>query len=43
MKKKPIKNQGGKGDVRTTKRPGTGLPPLGPGGSTNQQDNIQTN
>ena len=32
MKKKSIKSQCGKRDVRTTKRPGTGLPPLGPGG-----------
>ena len=31
MKKKPIKNQGGKRDVRPNPRPGTGLPPLGPG------------
>ena len=43
MKKKPIKNQGGKRDVRPNPRPGTELLPLGPGGPTNQQDNIQTN
>ena len=31
MKKKQIKNQGGKRDVRPNPRPGTELLPLGPG------------
>ena len=31
MKKKPIKNQGGKRDVRPNPRPSTELMPLGPG------------
>ena len=43
MKKKPIKNQCWEKVVRTIERPGTELMPLGPGGPTNQQDNIQTN
>ena len=31
MKKKTIKSRGRKRDVRPNPRPGTGLPPLGPG------------
>ena len=43
MKKKPIRNQGGKREVRTNLKAGSGTSAFGPRGSTNQQDNIQTN
>ena len=43
MKKKPMKNQGGKGDVRTSPRVGSGTFTDWPGGTTNQQDSKQTN
>ena len=43
MEKKTITNQGGKREVRTTTKVGSGHVAAGAGGTANQQDNIQTN